>query len=206
MNGRQLFYVNVLLVAIALWLGMRLVSLESNRVAHVAALPVASPEAIPEPVQGVKAATYAQVAQRQLFSRDRNAMEVVPMKTAILLPLPPPPPPFPKVYGVMMVGDNPRVILGTGGEGQKIYRPGDLAGGWRIVKFDSKTITLKCMDNEVTKELAELADSTPVPVPVQVASKPPVPQLEAGAVVDGMKKVCVASPFGNKCYGEPVKK
>ena len=65
------------------------------------------------------------------------------------------------------------------------------------MKFDSKTITLKWMDKEITRDFAELVDSSPVPVPVQVASKSPE--------VDGMKKVCVASPFGNKCYWEPAK-
>ena len=202
MSERKLFYVNALLVVLAAWLGMRLVSLESHRAGHVMAIQGALREDVPDEVQSVKAASYAAVAQKMLFSRDRNADVLVP--APFIHPMVPPPmPPLPKLHGVMMVGGNPRVILSVGAEGQKIYGFGDRIGGWEIVKFDSKTISLKWLDKEIIRDFAELVDSSPVPVPVQVANKPVEPA--AGAVVDGMKKVCVASPFGNKCYWEPVK-
>ena len=197
MSQRQLFYVNVLLVLIAAWLGMRLVTLESHRVARVSAIQGAPREDVPEEVQSVRAASYAAVAQKMLFSRDRNADVVLPVPPPFVHLTPPPPmPPFPKSHGVMMNG-NPRVILSTAAEGQKIYQAGDRIGGWEIVRFDSKTITLQWMDQEITKAFAELVDSTSIPVPVQVASKP--------AETDGRKKVCVESPFGPKCTGEVAK-
>lgn len=82
------------------------------------------------------------------------------------------------------------------------------------------------MDNEVTKDFAELADARST-APVEVASaatkptKPvdPMPPLGNGArgcapgdsspngtIVDGMKKVIVANVFGPSCHWEPVKK
>ena len=197
MSERRLFYVNALLVVLAAWLGMRLVSLESHRAGHVMAIQGELREDVPDEVQSVKAASYAAVAQKMLFSRDRNAdVLLAPVPMVHVMP-PPPAPPLPKLHGVMMMGGNPRVILSVGAEGQKIYGFGDRIGGWEIVKFDSKTISLKWMDKEITRDFAELVDSSPVPVPVQVASKPPE--------VDGRKKSCVPSPFGDKCIGEPAK-
>lgn len=202
MSERKLFYVNAFLVVLAAWLGLRLVTLESHRAGRVAAIHNELREDVPDEVQSVRATNYAAVAQKMLFSRDRNA-DVLFAPAPMVHVAPPPAPPLPKSHGVMMLGGNPRVILSVGTESQKIYGFGDRIGGWEIVKFDSKTITLNWLDKEITRDFTELVDSSPVPVPVQVVNKPV--ESAAGAVSDGMKKVCVASPFGNKCYWEPVK-
>ena len=239
---RRLFYLNALLLLVALVFGMRLRMLwldarereemvrlnERKRLTYTARPP--TPQ-----VQAVNAMTYTDVAMRMLFSRDRNPVVVDP-------PPPPPPPkppqpPLPKSNGVMMFGE-PRVILtARGGDQQKIYKFGDKVGDWEIVKFDAKTITLKWMDTELTKELSDLVDLAPMAAPVQQAAAPasaggvsvkgggdtggpgkpglalgngtnscaPGDTSASGAVVDGMKKVVVANPFGVSCHWEPTK-
>src|SRR5882724_9901969 len=158
---RRLFYLNVLLLLIAIGLGMRLrmLWLDSREREEMVRLnelkrPHYSPQPPSPQVQAVNAMNYSEVAMRMLFSRDRNPVVIDPPPPPALPP--PPPPPFPKSNGVMMFAE-PRVILSMrGSEGQKIYKFGDKVGEWEIVKFDSKTITLKWMDKEVTKDLADL--------------------------------------------------
>jgi hypothetical protein len=231
---RRLFYLNALLVVITIVFGLRLrmMAVDAGEREEVVRLDEVqrlhySPQPPPPRVQAVNAVTYSDVAIRMLFSRDRNPVEIRPDE--LPPPPPPPPPPFPKANGVMMWGDRPLVILSTrGSEGQKIYKFGDKVGEWEIAKFDSKTITLKWMDKEFTKELADLVDNNSMAPAVQ-ASPPPrtsdvrdighpeadlgngtrscVPSDPSpnGAIVNGMRKVSVASPFGNKCHWEPVK-
>ena len=241
---RRLFYLNALLLLVAVVLGMRLRMLwtdarEREEMVHLNArkrlVYTAQP---PSPqVLAVNAMSYADVAMRMLFSRDRNPVVIDPPKPPP--PPPPPQPPFPKSNGVMMFGE-PRVILSTrGNEGQKIYKFGDKVGEWEIMKFDAKTITLKWMETEVTKDLADLVDNNPIAAPVQAAAtasgggsratvlgggdsgggagRPadslgngtracaPGDTAPNGAIVDGMKKVVVANPFGVSCHWEPVK-
>ena len=240
---RRLFYLNALLLLGSIVLGMRLRMLwldarereemvrlnEIKRPVYHAGLP--SPQ-----VQAVNAMNYSDVAMRMLFSRDRNPTVIVELPPK---PPEPPTPPFPKSNGVMMIGE-PKVILTAGGGGQKIYKAGDKVGEWDIVAFDSKTITFKWRDKEVTKELADLVDNNPIASPVQA----PAPAASAGStgvtvrgtsigstsgpqpgdvfgngtracapgdtspngtIVDGMKKVLVANPFGASCHWEAVK-
>ena len=202
--SRRLFYLNAVLVLISTALLLRLFSLDSRRLRHVPASHGHVEAPGPDEVGSVNASSYIGVARRLLFSRDRNA-DVMAPPVKDILPPPPPPPPFPRSYGVM-TGDDPRVILSAAGstDGQRIYKFGDRVGGWQIVKFDSKSITLKFMDTEVTKGLSELVDTAPVVAQVQVPARQPEPAPAPGAIVDGMKKVCGA--FGPSCYWEPVKK
>lgn len=237
---RRLFYLNALLLIMAIGLGARLRMLwldAREREVMVQLNEINRPHYSPQPpspqVQSVNAMNYSDVAMRMLFSRDRNPLVIEPPTPPP--PPPPPQPPFPKSNGVMML-DQPRIILTMrGNEGQKIYKFGDKVGDWEIVKFDAKTITLKWMDNEVTKDLADLIDNNPIAAPVQAAapaaagvtvkggegggaagrpaeslgngtrSCAPGDTAPNGAIVDGMKKVVVANPFGVSCHWEPVK-
>lgn len=191
MLARRLFHVNLALLAITVVLGLRLCRLEarSSRVARVepvedTLVPAAAADA---DVRPVNAATYADVALRLLFSRDRNPVELVPPRPLVVAPVVVLPP-FPKAHGVIM-GDNPRVILSFG-DAQNIYKAGGTVGEWEIVTFDSARITFKWMDRKITKTLAEL--TTAASAAVQVAAVP--------VKVSPAKKNCVATPFGESCH------
>ena len=237
---RRLFYLNALLLLIAMVLGMRLRMLwldarESEEMVGLNEIkrPVYRSQPPSPQVQAVNAMNYSDVAMRMLFSRDRNPVVIDPPPPP--KPPPPPQPPLPRANGVMMF-DAPRVILSMrGAQDQKIYKFGDKVGEWEIVKFDSKTITLKWMDTELTKALADLVDNNPMAAPVQAASAPaasgvtvvggsasgtgrpatdlgngtrgcaPGDTAANGTIADGMKKVVVANPFGVSCHWEPVK-
>ena len=206
----------------------------SGRVKSAASAPLA-PLPKPEPVQ---AAAYATVAEKNLFSKDRNP-------NVILDPVVPPPqkpvPPFPVARGVMLWdGVPPTVVLSerTGGT-QHGYHPGDSIGEWKIVAVDNQYLSLEWDGKQFKKRLDELLDKTtlsgpdapPSPTQQQQAAATPAPAppaaqaasgpgadvgggfkacvagdtTPAGAVVNGMKKVVTATPFGSGCQWEPAK-
>ncbi len=189
-------------------------------------------------VDAVTAADYADVATKDLFSKDRNPNVIVD-------PPPPPPvkpqPPFPVAHGVMIWdGVPPTIVLSEKAGGpQKGYRPGDTIGPWTIVSVDSSYADFEWDGKEFKKRIDELIDRTPIaqaaPPPASAATPAtPVPAaaktlsnashagpgIDVGAnikacysddtspdgtVVDGMKKIVTATPFGSSCRWEQSK-
>jgi len=181
------------------------------------------------------ASNYAAVAEKNLFSQDRNSNVIVD---------PPPPvqekplPPFPVARGVMLWdGVPPTVVLSEkSGGAQRGYHPGDTIGEWTIVSIDNQYVTFEWDGKQFQKRLDELLDKTlvaseapaasaPTAVPTNL-TPPPVQSLSpkaagpgvdiggnmrgcvagdsspAGTIVDGMKKVVSATPFGSVCRWE----
>src|SRR5277367_2618003 len=87
-------------------------------------------------VDPLTAASYLEIAVKNLFSQDRNPNVIVdPPK-----PVPEKPaPPLPVAHGVMLWdGFPPTIVLSEKAGGpQKGYRPGDTIGPWTIVSVDS---------------------------------------------------------------------
>jgi hypothetical protein len=187
-------------------------------------------------VNAVTPADFADVATKDLFSKDRNPNVIVD-------PPPPPPvkpqPPFPVAHGVMLWdGVPPTIVLSekAGGQ-QKGYHPGDTIGPWTIVSVDSSYADFEWDGKEFKKRIDELIDRTPIaqaaPPPASAAPAAPQPATQTlstnsrsgpgadvgaglkacvandgspdGTVVDGMKKVITATPFGSNCRWEPSK-
>ncbi len=144
------------------------------------AVKAAKVEPPPPAVAAEKAspADYIDVAQRTLFSKDRNP------NVAVEAPPPPPPPPpvpaFPLYHGQMNFGD-PVVILSTTGSDQKSYRAGDTVGKFKLVAFDRDTITLEFNGKNLEKNLADLAAKDAPPAAQQPAAAA-VPAPAAAAV------------------------
>jgi hypothetical protein len=109
----------------------------------------------------VTPADFADVATKNLFSKDRNP-------NVILDPPPPAPvkprPPFPVAHGVMLWdGVPPTIVLSEGAGGtQKGYHPGDTIGPWTIVSVDSSYADFEWDGKEFKKRIDELIDRTPV--------------------------------------------
>jgi hypothetical protein len=189
-------------------------------------------------VDPLTAATYLEIAMKNLFSQDRNPNVIVD-------PPPPvaekPPPPFPVAHGVMLWGDVPATIVLSekAGGPQRGYHAGDSIGQWKLVSVDTSFVDLEWDGKEFKKRIDELIDRTPIadasPQPA-AASKSPAAAPAAkplssasqsgpgidlgggglkgcvqgdtspdGTVVDGMKKVVTATPFGSGCRWEPTK-
>jgi hypothetical protein len=190
-------------------------------------------------IDPTSAATYLEIASKNLFSPDRNPNVIIEVKQ----PAPePPPPPFPVAHGVMLWdGVPPTIVLSEKANGaQRGYHPGDTIGQWKLVALDNSYVNFEWDGKEFKKRIDELIDRTPVPVvaapasntPAAPAAKPAGPTSLSsgqkagpgidlgggqkgcvagdsdpdGTVMEGMKKVVVATPFGNNCHWEPVGK
>ncbi len=122
-------------------------------------------------VDPLSAATYLEIAMKNLFSEDRNPNVVVdPPK-----PEPEkPPPPFPVAHGVMLWdGVPPTIVLSEKANGdQRGYHPGDTIGQWKLVSLDNSYVDFEWNGKEFKKRIDELIDRTPIPVAsAPVASK-----------------------------------
>jgi hypothetical protein len=187
--------------------------------------------ALPRGPQPASAAAYSEVAQKMLFSRDRNpdvAVDVAPPK---------PVPPFPVAYGVMDLGSGPIAMLSlrAGAPGRQ-YSAGDKVGEFTLVALNNEELLLEWEGQRFLKKVSELKSetakqpaaaeaATPAATPagssVSAGSAPtsgPGLQLTdevkacvqgdatpAGTVRDGYRKVVSPTPFGVACRWELVK-
>jgi hypothetical protein len=197
--------------------------------------PAPAPPVIPlPPAETVKAASYRDIAEKMLFSKDRNPTVIVEA------PAPPPPkpmPPLPVFHGVLNLGDGPTAIMSEKpGAAHRDFRPGDQVGAFKLVALDADEIVLEWDGKTITKKVEELIDHSapPPPAPAKVVavaappaeqpappkSAPAAPGVDlggrgiracqpgdsspAGTVADGMRKVIKSTPFGKNCYWEPA--
>jgi hypothetical protein len=187
----------------------------------------------PAPAEPVKAASYSDIAQKMLFSKDRNPTVVVEPPPA---PKPIPMPALPLFHGVVDLGDGPIAIMSEGPKGpHRDYQPGDKVGAFTLVAVSNDELVLEWQGQTITKKVDEILDrstSAPPAAPPPVAAAPapaPAPPVTnapakpgadlreglkaclpgdsspAGTVTDGMRKVVKATPFGSRCFWEDEK-
>jgi hypothetical protein len=184
------------------------------------------------PARPVAATTYATIAEKMLFSKDRNPSVVIEVAPP---PKPKPMPSMPVLYGVMNLADGTTAIMGekAGAEHQGV-RPGDKVGEFTLVAVNNDEITLEWDGKDVTKRLDELIDrsappqapstpSTPqrtqqsTPAPVRQAPAEPGVDVgnrikacqpgdssPAGTISGGLRKIVTPTPFGDSCRWEPL--
>lgn len=188
-------------------------------------------------VAPLAAVSYADVAQMNLFSKDRNPQVIIEQA----LPVPKPMPPFPVARGVLLWDGTPPTVLLSERPGsmQKGYHPGDRIGEWKILSVDNQYVIFEWDGKQFKKRLDELMDQTallmaeappsPAPSIAPAASRvqslsdssksgpgidvgaanmrmcTPGDKTPPGTIVDGMKKVVSATPFGDACRWEAVK-
>jgi hypothetical protein len=129
--------------------------------------PRPAPPVPPAPAaESVKAAFYFDIAQKMLFSKDRNPTVVV------VAPPPPPPkrqPPLPLFHGMVDLGDGPMAIMSEKPGGQhRDFRPGEQIGEYKLVAVDRQEITLEWDGQNITKNVDEMLDRS-APPPSQAA-------------------------------------
>jgi len=188
----------------------------------------------PPPVRPVTPSEYLEVAQKTLFSKDRNptvVIEVPPAKPE------PPMPALPKYYGQMAI-DEPVVFLGIATQPERGYHAGEAIGDFRIANFDPDKIAFEWRGKTVERNVADLAPKEEPPPPPRAsapaAAKPitalasqsapdkkPDPALgedmgggfrtclagessPAGTVLAGYKKAVSQTMLGQTCRWEPV--
>jgi len=192
--SRRLFYLNAILMLGIIAAAMELRSrwIEARNREEMMRLGALQPlrATLKPPIPGskpVSALEYTLVSAQMLFSRDRNP--------TIIIDPPPPPiekkwPALPKSYGLMFLGEKPRILLGTGPGNQKSYVAGEKVGEIEIVKFDNRTITFAWNDKTVEKRLEDLVDNNPMGPSSQQGGGVPPP----GAAVGGA--AAAARPAG----------
>ena len=202
---------------------------------HLLVLPPPPIGKLPDP-RPVQAASYADIALKTLFSKDRNPTVVV---EAAPPPPPKPMPPLPILHGVMNLGDGPSAILSqTSKSPHKEFRTGDKIGEFKLLAIHNESLTLEWDGKQITKTRAELEDRSakeqasaggPQPAAQQAPAAPPPPEPKgepkpgvdigagmracqrgddspAGTEADGMRKVMIPSPFGTRCFWEAASK
>jgi len=238
--NRKIIALNLALLALLATLGWMLRAhwLETRAqelatLAKVARAKAQLPPPAPAPPEPVVPANYLEVAQKTLFSKDRNPnviIETVPPPA----PKPEEPPPArPLYYGQMGLGE-PVAFLSAEKGGQKGFHVGDKVGPFKLVAFNRDTITFEWKDKTLQYPLAELKPKNTPPAQAaalpagQAASSTPVigistektpvlgPQNGAtrgcvvgdsspsGTVKDGYKKSIVPGMFGPMCQWEPI--
>jgi hypothetical protein len=238
---RKLILLNIALVVLAAaaswqlrtrWLEGK--AQERKVLAQSAKPMVAPPPPALETPQPAKAAGYSEVAQKTLFSRDRNPNVVVEIAP------PKPVPEFPVAYGIMSLGDEPSAILSAkSGERSRQYSVGDKVGEFTLAEIENDGIVLEWDGRQFRKSLKDLRPAAPpapaapaaaapagaaptvvAPVRTPVASPDPGPGAQtseehrscqagdtapAGTIRNGYRKVLVPSPFGDMCRWDLVK-
>lgn len=189
--NRKLWLLNLALLALVGALGWKLRLKWANNQAEERAFLSQVPRGraliappAPPPAAPVKPADYADVAEKTLFSKDRNP-------TVIVQPPPPPPPPppmpaLPYYYGQMAIG-NPVVLLGTAQSEQKSYHAGEAVGKFKLLAFDRESVTFEWDGKPVVRKVQELT-------PKETAAAPPAPAADAPAANAGPKTSIFAPP------------
>lgn len=173
--------------------------------------PAAKPEAAP-------ATKYADVAMKDLFSKDRNPDIVVePPKVEAPKPMPP----LPVVYGVLGLPSGTKAIMAEkAGAPSHPVRQGDKIGEFTIAALDPQSVTFDWDGKEISKKIDDLIDrstgpggapaiastaggANPAPAPQPAA---PAANVKAGPGKDtgGGFRACVAgdsSPAGTVADG-----
>ena len=207
MNRRMIVFLNVALLALAGALGWLLrnhwLEAQARQNATLSRAPQSKavmPPPLQQPVKPVAAAEYLEVAEKMLFSKDRNPTVVLEPP-----PAPPPPPPMPALpsyHGQMAIGE-PVILLSAEKFPQKSYHAGETIGEFKVLRFDHEKVAFDWNGKTVERRLQEItakeappaataAAATPAPAGVaslssSVAAKPVTATPQAGASAVGSK-------------------
>ncbi len=186
------------------------------------------PFAAIKPPEAPVPAAYNDVAQKMLFSADRNPAIVVEVEK------PKPMPGLPVVYGVMDLGEGASAFMSAkSNEPHSEVKPGQKIGEFTLVAVSNDQIVLDWEGKKITKKVTDLMAQTAPPAssdaaPAQAAqpkaqaasatpsgpgrdlgggwkSCDPGDSSPDGTVRDGWKKVIRAMPIGQTCHWEPAK-
>jgi len=155
---------------------------ELATLAKAAAAKAQLPPPALQPPEAVVPATYLEVAQKTLFSKDRNPnviIETVPPPA----PKPEEPtPPRPVYHGQMGMGD-PVAFLSLERGSQKGFHAGEKVGPFKLVAFDRETITFEWKEKTLKYPLEELKPKADSPAQAAAAAAVPAQAVSAGPII-----------------------
>jgi hypothetical protein len=202
---------------------------------HVQVKPLPPPALTPAPKPAAESpANFADVATKDLFSKDRNPNIVIePPKVEPPKPMPP----LPVVYGVLGLPSGTKALMAEkAGAPSRPVHEGDKIGEFLIASLDPRTVVFDWDGKKIQKNIDDLIDrsgppaavgagpavsipagnAAPAPPPKPPDGKPygkdtggfracvPGDTSPAGAIADGFRKTVSKSPFGESCTWVPV--
>lgn len=128
---------------------------ESNLAVKVKPLPAPPTAPVPKP-DPVPATKYADVATKDLFSKDRNPNVVIdPPK----IEAPKIMPPLPVVYGVLGLPSGTRAIMSENkGAASRSVHAGDTVGEFKIALLDPQNVTFDWDGKQISRKIEDLID------------------------------------------------
>ena len=106
-------------------------------------------------IEPVLATSYADIAAKMLFAKDRNPTVVVEVKPEAPKPMPT----LPALYGVMNLLDGTTAIMSEKPEMKHVgVRPGDKIGEFTLVSVNRDEITFTWEGKEVTRKIDAMID------------------------------------------------
>lgn len=159
----------------------RLASILAARSA-AAGIKTATPPADPP----LRPADFFEVAEKFLFTKDRNPAVVAEVE------VPKPMPPLPSAFGVMDLGQGPVVFLSLKGETQRAYQPGETVGDFKLLEITATDLTLEWNNQRLKKRLEELRPATR-----EVVTNAPEPVRNMGSGVTNVSASSSASAAGS---------
>jgi hypothetical protein len=180
----------------------------------------------------VLSAGYSEIAQKLLFDRSRNSTVVVEVAPPPP-PKPVPPLPIYHGMMNIGDGPAAILSVNASAPQMEIH-PGEMIGPFKLVDVNTQEIALEWDGKIIRKTVDEILDRTtrqvvadtntpgpaaPPPPVVQVVKAPlgpgedtgrgykvciPNDSTPDGSIVDGYRKVSIATPFGNACRWDPA--
>jgi len=183
------------------------------------AAPIPAPPLSPAPKPGsATAINYADVANKDLFSKDRNPNVVIEPPAPVVEKKMPP---LPVVYGVLGLPSGTKALMSEKpGETSRAVRTGDSIGAFKIASLDPQTVVFDWEGKQISKKIDDLIDRSAVAAPgaaapaagqPAAAAAPPPPRPNApptaaapGAATGPNQRACVPgdnSPAGTVAEG-----
>ncbi len=169
--------------------------------AKIAPPPPVTPVPAPKPLSG---AIYGDIAQKDLFAKDRNPTVVI--EPPVVVP-PKPMPPLPLFYGVMNLPSGPIAIMSEKPNTRHMgVHSGDKVGEFTVLALDSRQIEFEWDGKKITRNVNELIDrsarnTAAAPVPATPAAPPPAVAPgnapAASSQVSGIPTAAVATDDGS---------
>jgi hypothetical protein len=219
----RLLLLNLVLAAVTAAAGWRLREewlrdrQHSNSVLQRKAKVPAAPAIVPQPAaQPFVSVTYSDVAQKDLFAKDRNPNVVV---EPVAVKVKPPWPPMPLLYGVMGLPSGMTAMLAEKRDAPtRAIKAGEMVGAMKLVALNTRVLTFefdgerkeKAVDELVFRGAPEVAAAPAGPAnpangaAAQAARNAPAPTPKPGTEIGAQMKACQpgdVSPAGTVVEG-----
>jgi hypothetical protein len=117
------------------------------------------PPAAPPPAEPT-AVVYADVAEKNLFSKDRNPNVVIEQKPVEEKKMPP----LPSLYGVMGMPSGAQALMSENrGDSGHPVRAGETIGEFKVLALDTQNITFGWNGKEISRKVDDLIDRSGPP-------------------------------------------